>query len=83
MFVQEASLRLYSLPQKKRKKKKMKRKGWLPFVYTFALAMFIDCALYLKIRQSCFLLCAKHGLSEANPASQRQSVSHPQAVHHL
>lgn len=67
----------FTSKRKKNFKKRMmrRRKGWLPFVFTFALAMFIDCALYLKIRQSCFLLCAKHGLSEANPASQRQLKS--------
>lgn len=48
-------------------------------MYTSALALFIDCALYLKIRQSCFVLCAEHGLCEANRASQPQfkSVSYP------
>lgn len=50
-----------------------RRKGWLPFVYTCALALLIiDCALYLKIRQSCFVLCAERGLGEANRASQPQ-----------
>lgn len=54
MFVPEASLRLYSLPQKRKKKqrvmrrRKRRRKGMLPFVYTSALALFIDCALYLR-----------------------------------
>lgn len=76
MFIPEASLRLYPLPQKR---KTRRRKGCLSFVYTSALALFIDCALYLKIRQGSFVHCAKYGLCEAKRASQPQfkSVSNP------
>lgn len=80
MFALEASLGLNSLPQKRKKRKKEKKKeientkneeddveeeGVVTvFVYPSALALFIDCALYLKIRQSCFVFCAQHGLLE-------------------
>lgn len=75
---------LFTSKKKKERMTRRRRKGWLPFVYTSASALFVDCALYLKIRQSCFVLCAKYGLCEANRASQPQfkSVSYPLAIHY-
>lgn len=57
MFIPKASLRLYTLPQKKinKKIKNDEEKGMVTLCVHFALALFMDCALYLKTRQE--LLC--------------------------
>lgn len=77
MIVLNTSLRLYL--KKGKKSKEWQDIGGDDYPLTVALALFIDCALYLKIRQSCSLLCAKRELREDHRASQPQfkSLSYP------
>lgn len=79
MFVPEASFRLYSLPQKRKKQQQIMtwrtrgQIGRLPFVYTFAMALFIDCALYLKIRAALYSAPSMDFVKRTKQASLSQS----------
>lgn len=90
MFVQEASLRLYSLPQKRKEKNKNDKEGereedgMVTLCVHFCFGAVHRLLFTSKSDRACFVLCAKHRLCEANQASQPQfkSVSYPLASHY-
>lgn len=78
MFVPEASLRLYSLPQKRKKKTKSDEKeeeeeeGNATLCVHFCFGAVNRLCSLPQIRQSCFVLCTEHRLCESKssyPAS--------------
>lgn len=55
VFLGSQTLLFTSEKERKKLRRRRRRKKRLSFMYSLALALFIDCALYLKIRPE--LLC--------------------------